>query len=64
VNVRDEGRQRVYRVNGRALKSIHDWLKNYQRWWEERFEALDEVLEDLKGNGRKTWQRRGAARRS
>lgn len=49
VNVRDEGRQRVYRLNGHALKPIHDWLKNYQQWWEERFQALDEVLEDLKG---------------
>ena len=49
VNVRDQGRQRVYRLNGQALKPIHDWLKNYQQWWEERFDALDEVLEDLKG---------------
>ena len=49
VNVRDQGRQRMYRLNGPALKPIHDWLQNYQQWWEERFEALDEVLEDLKG---------------
>jgi DNA-binding transcriptional ArsR family regulator len=49
VNVRDQGRQRVYRLNGQALKPIHDWLRNYQQWWEERFEAMDEVLEDLKG---------------
>lgn len=49
VHVRDQGRQRVYRLNGQALKPIHDWLRNYQQWWEERFEALDEVLEDLKG---------------
>jgi len=49
VDVRDEGRQRVYRLNGQPLKPIHDWVKNYQRWWTERFEALDEVLEKLKG---------------
>lgn len=49
VSVREEGRQRVYRLNGQALRPIHDWLQNYQQWWEERFEALDEVLEDLKG---------------
>jgi DNA-binding transcriptional ArsR family regulator len=48
VDVRDEGRQRVYRLNGRALKPIHDWVKSYERMWEERFEALDEVLEELK----------------
>jgi DNA-binding transcriptional ArsR family regulator len=48
VDVRDEGRQRLYRLNGHALKPIHDWVKNYERSWSDRFEELDLVLEDLK----------------
>ena len=48
VDVREEGRQRLYRLNGQALKPIHDWVKTYERTWSERFEALDVVLEDLK----------------
>ena len=48
VDVRDEGRRRLYRLNGRALKPIHDWVKGYERLWEERFDVLDDVLEDLK----------------
>src|SRR6187431_2213786 len=48
VDLRDEGRQRLYRLNGHALKPIHDWVKNYERSWSERFEQLDVVLEDLK----------------
>ena len=48
VDVRVEGRQRLYRLNGQALKPIHDWVKNYERSWSERFERLDVVLEDLK----------------
>jgi DNA-binding transcriptional ArsR family regulator len=48
VEVRDEGRQRLYRLNGHALKPIHDWVKTYERTWSERFEELDVVLEDLK----------------
>ena len=48
VAVRDEGRQRLYRLNAHALKPIHDWVKTYERSWSERFEALDDVLEDLK----------------
>jgi DNA-binding transcriptional ArsR family regulator len=48
VDVRDEGRQRLYRLNGHALKPIHDWVSRYERTWAERFDALDEVLEDLK----------------
>jgi DNA-binding transcriptional ArsR family regulator len=48
VDVRDEGRQRLYRVNGRALKPIHDWVKAYEQSWSERFDQLDVVLEELK----------------
>ncbi|MCW3048219.1 MAG: ArsR family transcriptional regulator [Solirubrobacterales bacterium] len=48
VDVRDEGRKRLYRLNGHALKPIHDWVKNYERSWSERFDELDVVLEDLK----------------
>lgn len=48
VVVRADGRQRLYRLNGEALKPIHDWVKNYERSWEERFGLLDGVLADLR----------------
>jgi len=48
VDVRDQGRQRLYRLNGPALKPIHDWIKGYERMWSERFDLLDDVLQDLK----------------
>src|SRR3954469_22278372 len=47
VEGRDQGRQRLYRLNGHALKPIHDWVKNYERLWSERFDELDVVLEEL-----------------
>ncbi len=50
VEVRNDGRRRMYRLNGPALKPIHDWVKSYERTWSERFEALDDVLEELKTN--------------
>ena len=40
--------RRLYRLNGQALKPIHDWVKNYERSWSERFDLMDVVLEDLK----------------
>ena len=49
VAVRDEGRQRVYRLNGHQLKPIHDWVKGYEQAWSERFDRLDVVLKGLKG---------------
>ena len=48
VTVRDEGRQRMYRLDGRPLKSIHDWVKSYEESWNERFDALSDVLDELK----------------
>jgi DNA-binding transcriptional ArsR family regulator len=48
VDVREDGRQRLYRLNGRALKPIHDWVKSYERLWTERFDQLDVVLDELK----------------
>jgi DNA-binding transcriptional ArsR family regulator len=48
VDVRGDGRRRLYRLNGRALKPIHDWVSTYERMWSERFDRLDAVLEDLK----------------
>jgi DNA-binding transcriptional ArsR family regulator len=48
VDVRDHGRQRLYRLNGGALKPIHDWIKPFERSWSERFDELDAVLDDLK----------------
>ncbi len=48
VDVRGDGRQRVYRLNGLPLKPIYDWVKNYERSWSQRFDRLDVVLEELK----------------
>ena len=47
VAVREVGRQRLYSVNARALKPIHDWVSRYEQMWAQRFAALDTVLEEL-----------------
>jgi DNA-binding transcriptional ArsR family regulator len=56
VDVRENGRQRLYRLNGRALKPIHDWVKAYERAWADRLDELDAVVQELKneeeGRGR------------
>jgi DNA-binding transcriptional ArsR family regulator len=48
VDVRSDGRQRLYRLRGAALKPIHDWVKGYEESWSAAFESLDAVLEELK----------------
>ena len=46
VDARDDARRRLYPVNRRALKPIHDWVARYDPTWSQRFAALDEVLAD------------------
>jgi DNA-binding transcriptional ArsR family regulator len=53
VEVRDAGRRRMYRLNGRSLKPIHDWVVGYEQLWNERFEQLDVLLDELKDQERK-----------
>lgn len=50
VTPRDDGRQRLYRLNGAALEPMHDWLKAFEQTWQQRFDALDELLGELEGN--------------
>src|SRR5829696_4861576 len=43
VDVRDDGRRRLYRVNGQALKPIHDWVAAYAATRDDHFAELGMV---------------------
>lgn len=47
VQVRDAGRQRLYRLDGRPLRPVHEWVQRFERTWNERFDRMDAVLVDL-----------------
>ena len=47
VKERRVGRQRMYRVNPERLKPIYDWVSPFERFWSDRFDRLDEVLQDI-----------------
>src|SRR6266581_4868693 len=38
---------RPCRLDGARLKEASDWVGEYRRFWDESFERLDEVLQDL-----------------
>src|SRR5919107_559664 len=48
VQVRDEGRQRLYRLDAGPLRSIADWLGPFERAMSERFDLMDTVIQELK----------------
>lgn len=47
VQVHEQGRQRIYRLDGEPLKPIYDWVKSYERTWSARYDLLDSVLDEL-----------------
>lgn len=53
VSERREGRQRMYRVNATNLRPIYDWVAPFERMWNERFDRLDQVLEEMKKQEKK-----------
>jgi DNA-binding transcriptional ArsR family regulator len=53
VVCRTEGRHRWYRVNGPALKPIHDWVRSFERTWNSRLDRLDDLLAELKSQEEK-----------
>ncbi len=47
VSERRVGRQRMYRVNAQQLRPIYEWVASFERIWNERFDRLDEVLQEM-----------------
>lgn len=47
VAVRDAGRQRLYRLTGAPLKTIHDWVRGYEQTWSVAFDQMETVLDEL-----------------
>jgi DNA-binding transcriptional ArsR family regulator len=47
VSVRGSGRQRLYKLNADRLKPIHDWVKEFERFWTDSLDRLAEYLDEL-----------------
>ena len=53
VSERRMGRQRMYRVNAERLKPIFDWVTPFERIWNDRFDRLDNLLQDMQKKEKK-----------
>ena len=47
VSVRRQGRERMYRVNGDQLKTIHDWTKTFERFWDHQLQRIKDRAEQM-----------------
>jgi DNA-binding transcriptional ArsR family regulator len=53
-----DAQRRPCRLEGRPLKAAIDWLENYRDFWEESFQRLDTLLDELKITQRAASDRR------
>lgn len=48
VQVEKRAQQRIYRVNPDAVLEVEDWARQLRQLWDQRFDALDQLLEEAK----------------
>lgn len=46
VQVRDEGRQRLYALDARGLRPVRDWVVGFEAFWSGSFDRLDAYVRD------------------
>ncbi len=50
VDVRVDAQRRIYALRPAPLQELEVWLERFQRLWEDNFQRLDSVLEELKAS--------------
>ena len=45
---RKAGKQRLYGLDARDLRPVHEWTGGFERFWNESFDRLDAYVQDLK----------------
>ena len=53
-----DAQRRPCRLEARPLKGATDWLENYRSYWEESYQRLDTLLDELKANEASRGERR------
>jgi DNA-binding transcriptional ArsR family regulator len=48
VTKKKRGRESVCTLRPEAIKSVSDWAFSYRRFWEESFDKLDAVVNQIK----------------
>ena len=54
VDVRVDAQRRIYALRPAPLQELEVWVERYRRIWEQNFQRLDAVLEELKAGELKT----------
>jgi DNA-binding transcriptional ArsR family regulator len=58
VDVRVDAQRRIYTLRPEPLQELGVWLEKYRRIWEGNFQRLDNLLEEMKADERKTMRKK------
>ncbi len=47
VRDRRTGKQRMYDLDARGLRPVHEWTGGFEQFWNETFDRLDAYVQDL-----------------
>ena len=47
VTVSKQGQHRLYQLNAEELKPVHDWVKNFERFWSHHVDRIKERAERI-----------------
>src|SRR5689334_25281413 len=47
VRVRGEGKQRLYGLDARGLRPVHEWVGGFEQFWNATFDRLNEYVKQL-----------------
>src|SRR5580765_8908352 len=53
VDVRVDAQRRIYALRPAPLQELEAWLERYRRIWEDNFQRLDALLDDMKAKEKK-----------
>lgn len=45
VSVTKQGQHRLYQLNAKELKPVHDWVKTYERYWTHQIDQIKQRAE-------------------
>lgn len=48
VETRKDGRVRRCKLDPQPLRTAAEWIRHYQKFWEEQFDALEKFIEEMK----------------
>lgn len=57
VDAEQRAQQRLYALQAVPLRELSEWLERYRRIWDERFTAMDDVIDELVSAEKKKPQR-------